>query len=213
MFTGLIEVIGQVIAIDAKEQGLRLILSSPWDDLQVGESISVNGVCLTLLPDTRPFELHFDISPETLKLTQLQDLKPNDPVNLERAMAVGKRFGGHYVSGHVDTTAILKSRTSLGEYTEIEVGDFSPLEKRFLLPKGSITLNGVSLTINAIRDAAIVVMLVPHTLSHTTFGKAIIGQKLNIEFDYIARIIAHQLGSQLESTIMSPFAKNIEVSE
>lgn len=213
MFTGIIEVMGRVIACNLQATGLRLIVESTWEDLQPGESIAINGTCLTLLPVESTHQLQFDLSPETLQLTQLHELKSGDWVNLERAMAVGKRFGGHYVSGHVDATTQIQSMIPRGEYIEVKVGTFSPEEQRYLLPKGSITLNGVSLTINEVQNSMITLMLIPHTLAHTTFGKAQVGEKLNVEFDYIARIVAHQLGSQLGSTIISPFAKSIEASE
>jgi len=212
MFTGLIEAQGQVFKKIMKEEGLRLIIQSPLTHLSLGESIAVNGVCLTLLPIEEQNYLQFDVSPETLRLTNLGELDVFAYVNLERAMLAGNRFGGHYVSGHIDTTAVLHAIEPVGEYIQMDIGGFKASDMRYLLPKGSIALNGVSLTINQVNQQSVQVMLVPHTLSHTTFRMAALGQRLNVEFDYIARIVAHQLGSQLESTILSHSVKDVEGS-
>lgn len=211
MFTGLIEAQGQVLEKIAGPTGERLIIQMPFTDITSGESIAVNGTCLTVLPTEEKHQLQFDVSPETLKLTNLSELKVGAFVNLERAMLVGNRFGGHYVSGHIDTTAVLNAIKPLDEYVEIEVGGFSASHHRYLLPKGSITLDGISLTINEVLAQSIRIMLVPHTLAETTFGRAHVGQRLNVEFDYIARIVAHQLGSRLDSTILMPSKEGVEV--
>lgn len=193
MFTGLIEIQGEVLANRVGTVANRLEIKAAYQQLVSGESIAVNGVCLTLLPESRE-HLIFDVSPETLGLTNLGRLNVGDKVNLERAMAATARFGGHYVSGHIDTTARLKAMTRVGDYLEIIVGDFAACASMYLLPKGSITLDGVSLTINAVTDGdEIKLMLVPHTLAQTTFGQLKIDQRLNVEFDYLTRIVAHQL--------------------
>ena len=192
VFTGLIEKKGKVISNVARDSSHKLAIESPFAAVQVGESIAVNGVCLTLLP-SEAGELHFDISPETLNLTTLAQLKSGSFVNLERAMAATTRFGGHYVSGHVDTTALIHSIHSLDEFIEMELTGFSPHSMLYLIPKGSITVEGVSLTINAVVDQKIKLMLVPHTLLQTTLGVLEVGQRVNIEFDYLTRIVAHQL--------------------
>ncbi|ARG97292.1 riboflavin synthase [Legionella micdadei] len=192
MFTGIIEQQGAVLANISMKNANRLEIESPFQDLKTGESIAVNGVCLTLLPEHNG-SLMFDVSPETVNLTTLGHLKKGDKVNLERAMQANTRFGGHYVSGHVDTTASLKSATTIGEFQEVVIGDFAACASMYLLPKGSITLDGVSLTINAVTDGNIKLMLVPHTLAQTTLGQVAVGQRLNVEFDYLTRIVAHQL--------------------
>ncbi|WP_298625085.1 riboflavin synthase [uncultured Legionella sp.] len=192
MFTGLIEKTGEVLANDKSDNGARLVISSPFTELQVGESIAVNGVCLTLLP-TEAAELHFDVSPETLHITTLGNLLAGDRVNLERAMFASTRFGGHYVSGHVDATAQVKVLQAIDEYIEIEIDGFNSSAMLYLIPKGSITVEGVSLTINAVTQHSIKLMLVPHTLLHTTLEGLRVGQHVNIEFDYLTRIVAHQL--------------------
>ena len=192
MFTGLVETKGVVISNTPVAQGIRLCLEVGLAGLQSGESIAINGVCLTLLPQTNDV-LSFDLSPETLKLTTLHELCPGNCVNIERAMSVTTRFGGHYVSGHVDTTAVLKSVTPMGPYAELVIGDFAAPADLYLLPKGSITIDGVSLTINTVSEQGITVMLIPHTLQTTTLGAMQMGQRVNVEFDYLTRIVAHQV--------------------
>jgi riboflavin synthase len=193
MFTGLIEKKGQVIANQHNGLANRLTISSSFEQLEVGESIAVNGVCLTLLPLQTAGLLNFDVSPETLNLTTLGTLVMGSVVNLERAMVASARFGGHYVSGHVDTTAQVQSIQSLGEYIQLELTGFNQQAALYLIPKGSITVEGVSLTINKVVKQTIELMLVPHTLLHTTLDLLRVSQRVNIEFDYFTRIVAHQL--------------------
>lgn len=194
MFTGLIERKGNVLANELSERGSRLVITKPIEfaQLQTGDSIAVNGVCLTLLAGVQN-QLCFDVSPETLNITTIGTLKLGDEVNLERAMLASTRFGGHYVSGHVDTTAHIKAITPLGEFIAMDVAGFSTDAMLYLIPKGSICLNGVSLTINEVGDQTIKLMLVPHTLTMTTLGVLKVEQQVNIEFDYLTRIVAHQL--------------------
>ena len=191
MFTGLIETQGLVLS-----SGQRLVIEAEMSDMRTGESIAVNGVCLTLLPhESKPKTvLRFDLSPETLAITTLGQLQAGGKVNLERAVMAGMtRMGGHYVSGHVDTTAVIQSLRRLDDCIEISVGQFGIDATAHLIAKGSITLDGISLTINTVAHDAITIMLVPHTLAMTTFGDIKIGQCINVEFDYLTRIIAHQL--------------------
>ncbi len=192
MFTGIIEQQGEVIANKANKGVNHLIIKANFDTLEPGESIAINGVCLTLLKEEGS-HLAFDISPETLNLTTLNDLKIGAQVNLERSLCASSRFGGHYVSGHVDTTACLKEQKYLENCMEIMLEEFPAYASMYLLPKGSITLDGVSLTINAVEANGIRLMLVPYTLAVTTLGQLKVGQRLNVEFDYLTRIVAHQL--------------------
>lgn len=203
MFTGIVETKGKVIQSLPMEQGRRLVLTLPFESVQEGESIAVNGVCLTQLAGCVA-NLTFDVSPETLDKTTLGHLQPGDEVNIERAMLAHSRFGGHYVSGHVDTTACLLGKQPVGDYFEIVVGDFACNGELFMLPKGSITLDGVSLTINQVEPGVIKLMLVPHTLAVTTLGQTRVGQRLNVEFDYLTRIVAHQLNKtgQLKNEVI-----------
>lgn len=196
MFTGLIESTALIVENQALQSGRRLVINAVFDAIQSGESIAVNGVCLTALPDQRLEYLAFDLSPETLTMTTLGDLVPGQSVNLERSLLASSRMGGHYVSGHVDTTANVQWLRPVGDFVELAIGDFGVDATRFLIPKGSITLDGVSLTINEVGDS-VTVMLIPHTLAMTTFKKLNVGQRVNVEFDYLARIIAHQLASSM----------------
>ena len=192
MFTGLIERKAKVITHLDKGSSSRLVIAADFDKLQTGESIAVNGVCLTLLP-SEAGELIFDISPETRNVTTLNHLSSGNWVNLERAMFASTRFGGHYVSGHVHTTAHINSVQTIDEYIEMELTGFNASAMLYLIPKGSITVDGVSLTINSAINQNVTLMLVPHTLSQTTLGQLKVGQRVNIEFDYLTRVVAHQL--------------------
>lgn len=192
MFTGLIEQTGRVVANSQEASGQRLQIQASFDAMHPGESIAVNGVCLTLLP--HPDELlMFDVSFETIQCASLGALKPGDRVNLERAMQAGGRFGGHYVNGHVDTTVSIQSIKRIDDYVQMVTGPFPGSMMSYLLPKGSITLDGVSLTINTVNHQSIEVLLIPHTLTHTALGTREVGDYLNVEFDYLTRIVAHQL--------------------
>jgi riboflavin synthase len=192
MFTGIIEALGTVLSNEHLNGANRLIISSEYTHLQVGESIAVNGVCLTVLP-SEINQLHFDVSPETLQCTTLGGLMEGATVNLERAMLASTRFGGHYVSGHVDAMAQVHHFKQINEFIEFELSGFTAKAMFYLIPKGSITVEGVSLTINEVSEQGIKLMLVPHTLEKTTLGLLQIGQNVNIEFDYLTRIVAHQL--------------------
>lgn len=199
MFTGLITHQATVICNEGSRLALR-VQSGPahkdFDTREHGESIAVNGVCLTLLPSDSDLLL-FDLSPETRQRTTLIHLNVGDAVNLERALLASARFGGHYVSGHVDTTAYIKKITVMDAFVEITIAGFEASAGRYLLPKGSIALDGVSLTINDVHANAIKVMLVPHTLASTTFHSRVIGDHVNVEFDYFTRIIAEKIDSIL----------------
>jgi riboflavin synthase len=193
MFTGIIEKKGKILANQSFEQSNRLSIAASFTEIQVGESIAINGVCLTVLPSEQKNLLNFDISPETLRLTTLSQLQPGQEVNLERAMSAATRFGGHYVSGHVDAKAAVDAIKPMDDYFEMELSGFELEAYLYLIPKGSITVEGVSLTINAVENGVVKLMLIPHTLAETTLGSLQVGQPVNIEFDYLTRIVAHQL--------------------
>ncbi len=198
MFTGIIERKGTVLSNINHDGANRLVISAVFEQVQVGESIAVNGVCLTLLP-SEDKKLSFDVSPETLAKTTLGELKAGDAVNLEQAMLASTRFGGHYVSGHVDAVAQIHSIKHINEFVEVELSGFDASAMLYLIPKGSITVEGVSLTINSVANQRIKLMLVPHTVLNTTLSFLKQGQEVNIEFDYLTRIVAHQL--QLAGTL------------
>lgn len=192
MFTGLVDALGEVVYFEPQEHHAILKLQCPYSQFQLGESIAVNGVCLTVV-EFHQQVVTFNISSETILVSHLGQLQVGDRVHCERAMQAGGRWGGHVVTGHVDTTVEVISFETQDDYVKLCVGDFSKEERIFLIKKGSIALNGVSLTINDVIGASIELMLVPHTLRQTTFSDLKIGQILNVEFDYMTRTIAQQL--------------------
>jgi len=192
MFTGLIEQVGTIEKLDRRQDGLAIRIGCALHPYTLGESIAVNGTCLTVKSFS---ETHFeaDASPETLGKTTLGDLSNGDRVHLERAMALGDRLGGHLVTGHVDGVGALVDQKSEGDYLRVvfEVPDrLGP----FLAPKGSITVNGVSLTVNAVEGRRFDVMLVPFTLDETTFGQMEPGARVNLEVDILAKYVASLMG-------------------
>jgi riboflavin synthase len=201
MFTGLVEALGRVVRVVEEGPGRRLTLA--WPDrseaeagppaLVLGESIAVNGCCLTVVaiaPESPAFDVQ--AGPETLLRTNLGDLGTGDPVNLERALRVGERLGGHFVQGHIDTTAVLRERRPEGEWQFLAF-TIDPAWTPLLVPKGSIAVDGVSLTLVEVAPDAFSVMLIPHTLAATTLGSLSIGARVNIEADMLAKHVARLL--------------------
>lgn len=194
MFTGLIHHLGKVIAVTQLVQGGgRLVIESTLSDVQAGESIAVNGVCLTLLPGSCAANLMFDLSAETWDLTQLQDLSPQDAVHLEQALCAHDRMGGHVVTGHIDATLRLKIKEDQGQCVTFVFEGVRPDHRSSLVQKGCIALSGVSLTIHEVREHEVAVLLIPHTLEQTLFKSLELGQRVNVEYDYFAKLIAAQL--------------------
>lgn len=194
MFTGLIEQLGEVVSLTPKGEALFwLTVRTSFTEFTPGESIAVDGVCLTVLSTSALPVLEFDLSPETQALTTLLSLKPGEKVHLERALMMSSRLGGHLLSGHVDTTVYLKAKCWVGESLEMRFGELSTEHQAYVFTKGSIALGGVSLTLNQVEKGEFTVMLIPHTLACTKLKELEIGQRVNVEFDYLARAIAHQL--------------------
>jgi riboflavin synthase len=191
MFTGIIERTAPIKAVSTNSGIKRLALAVPWTDIRHGESIAVNGVCLTIAQIDQQ-EISFDIIPETLTKTNLGRLNPGDLVNLERSVRVGDRIDGHFVQGHVDGTAPIIEQCSQGG--EWRITAEAPAElARFLVPKGSICLDGVSLTIAAIRGRQFEVALIPTTLKITNLGDRPVGWPLNLEADIFSKTIVNWL--------------------
>jgi riboflavin synthase len=185
MFTGLVEQKGTLVRRARRGPGYRLAIEAALAPFVLGESISVSGACLTVVSaDERGFEA--DVSLETAAKTTLGALAPGRSVNLERALRVGDRLGGHLVSGHVDAVASLRSVTAAGEAKRLEVG-YPERLARYIAEKGSITLDGVSLTVNEVGADSLSVMVIPHTLAVTTLGEMKPGAALNLEVDTLAR--------------------------
>jgi riboflavin synthase len=195
VFTGLIEEVGTMLWIRATERGTQLQIAAERlaDQTSVGDSIAVNGCCLTVSA-RRPGQLTFDLLDETLDRTNLKGMRRESPVNLERALPVNGRVGGHFVQGHIDCTARIVSfeRSGADHRLEVEL----PAEfAHYAAYKGSIAINGISLTIAEVLTDSLAVWIIPHTKRHTNIDVAQSGDLVNIEFDilakYVERMLAH----------------------
>lgn len=193
MFTGIIEAVGSIVAIEAGTLDTRLQIGAGTLDLsalKIGESLSINGVCLTIVGFADK-GFCVDVSRETLRCTTLGDLIPGAALNLERALTLASRLGGHLVSGHVDGVGTVVNRVPEGQSIRYTLGALDHLAK-YISQKGAICIDGVSLTVNAVRGAEFEVQLIPHTLQKTIAASYRPGTHVNIEVDLIARYI-HRL--------------------
>jgi riboflavin synthase len=194
MFTGLIEEVGQVRWIRAASGGgTQLQIAAPMiaAGVETGESVSVNGCCLTATSIRERF-LTFDLLEETLARTNLRDLRPEGRVNLERALAATGRLGGHFVQGHVDTTARVIAYAASGADHRLEV-ELPPEFARYVVAKGSVAVNGVSLTIAELRPASFVVCIIPHTHEHTNLRDLQPNDLVKLEYDILAKYVERML--------------------
>jgi len=189
MFTGLIEEVGTVVAVRARNGGTELQISAPGTAKHVsaGESIAVNGCCLTLT-SCRGDCLNFDLLKETIARTNLHDLRHDSPVNLERALRAEGRLGGHFVQGHVDCVAPIIAFDAKGADFRLEV-ELPENTRHYVASKGSIGVNGISLTVAEVRPRSFTVWIIPHTKCHTNLDRAIVGDLVNLEFDILAKYI------------------------
>lgn len=187
MFTGIVAATGKIEVAELHGNDARVVIESDlnFDDLKPGDSISVNGVCLTVV-DKRPRQIAVDVSAETLRVTT--GFKAGDDVNLEKALRLSDRLGGHLVSGHVDGVGVITSLSSTGESYTLVIDIPRPL-LRYIAPKGSITVHGASLTVNRIEGSEVSINLIPHTWTATTFKNFKQGAKVNIEVDMLARYV------------------------
>jgi riboflavin synthase len=192
MFTGLIETVGRVVEVKPTSTGLRMRIATPFAaDLRAGESVAVNGVCLTVTL-AEGGEMHADIGPETARVTTLGSCQRDQPVNLERSMRADSRFGGHFVQGHVD---------GLGYVDDMRVEDDAHwLTIRYpealaacLVRKGSIAVDGISLTVAGLDDGRFDVMIIPFTWEHTTLSALRVGDAVNLEGDMVGKYVARAL--------------------
>lgn len=193
MFTGIVEEMGAVKAVDQTLAGtrLRLLAKLILDDLPLGASVSVNGACLTVVDvDDQGFAV--DVSPETLSVTTLSELATGDPVNLERAMKLSERIGGHLVSGHVDGVGAIASRRQDGNAVVLTI-EAPPEIMRYCVPKGSMTVDGISMTINGVQDRSFSLAVIPHTAQSTTLGMKQAGARVNLESDLIGKYVERLL--------------------
>lgn len=200
MFTGIIEEIGSIVTIKQTGESFVLVVEARkiLKDVQLGDSISVNGVCLTVTAFTEN-QFTVDAMPETYKSTSLKSLKRGSKVNLERAMSAGGRFGGHFVSGHADGIGVIKSKKPMDNavYYEIEVNsDLLP----YIIYKGSVAVDGTSLTVFGVSDKSFTVSLIPHSLEETIIGLKSTGDIVNVECDMLGKYVEHFLSSRFSHT-------------
>ena len=188
MFTGLIEATGTVRAIASQADGAVLELDTALGpELGLGDSLATNGVCLTVIRRDGPHVV-MDVSPETLRVTALGQLTPGRPVNLERPLRADGRLGGHVVQGHVDGVGALISIADEGEFRRLRIGFPADLAA-WMIVKGSIAVDGISLTIAALDDEWFEVQIIPHTWVHTTLAAARVGDALNLECDLVGKYV------------------------
>jgi riboflavin synthase len=200
MFTGIVEELGVVRSVTPNEGGARLVFEAEvvLDDIELGASIAVNGCCLTVVAhDSTTWSA--DAVIESLARTNLGDLAVGDAVNLERPVRLADRLGGHLVQGHVDATGTVVTREPQPDGSELITIEAPAEVLRYVVHKGSITVDGVSLTIAGRDDAAFVVALIPHTLSVTTLGTRAAGTRVNLEVDLIAKYVEQLMLSREEA--------------
>lgn len=193
MFTGIVEEMGAVTSMEKTLAGMRLTIlaSTVMGDLKIGDSVSVNGTCLTVVTKgERDFSV--EVSPETLSVTALGQLKSGAPVNLERAMKLNERIGGHLVAGHVDGVGIIRNRHQDGNAIVFTIEAPSEI-LRYCVAKGSITVDGISLTINDVSEKGFSVAIIPHTARVTTLGLKQPNDTVNLESDLIGKYVERLL--------------------
>ena len=189
MFTGLIEEVGTVVAARARDHGMELQIDAPETakHADAGESIAVNGCCLTL-SSRRGDRLIFDLLEETIARTNFKKLRRNSPVNLERALCADGRLGGHFVQGHIDCVAPIIAFDTKGADFRMEV-ELPENSRHYVASKGSIAVNGISLTIAEVLPRSFAVWIIPYTKRHTNLDRATIGDLVNLEFDILAKYV------------------------
>jgi riboflavin synthase len=195
MFTGIVEETGRVL----RRTGTRLVVSAgaTLDATQVGSSLAVNGVCLTAV-ELGADSVGFDVGPETLARSALGDLSPGDEVNLERPMRLDGFVGGHLVLGHVDGVGVIEAVEREGETARLRIEWQDPGLGPLLIPKGSVAVDGVSLTVAGLDARAFEIMVIPHTLERTTLGGLKAGRRVNLEMDVIGKYVLRALSLREE---------------
>ena len=192
MFTGLIETVGHVSGVTAVPSGFRArIQTSLASDVSLGESVAVNGVCLTVTVNDGG-EMQADVGPETARVTTLGSMRIGQAVNLERALRAGDRFGGHFVQGHVDGVGTVDSIRRDGDANWLTISFPAALAPLFI-PKGSVAVDGISLTVAALRDRQFDVMIIPFTWAHTNLSALRVGEPVNLECDMIGKYVARAM--------------------
>lgn len=193
MFSGLVEAKTVVRSLSVEQGGIRLVLARPkiFTDVALGDSIATQGCCLTVV-DLDDQTMSFQAGAETLSRTTLGELQAGDQVNCERSLRLGDRIGGHLVSGHIDGRGTVTARRDTAQWSDVVVEAPRNLMRQ-IVSKGSITLEGVSLTVVDITEDSFSVALIPHTLAHTTLGELQVGSKVNLETDMLAKYVQRQL--------------------
>jgi len=193
MFTGLVESLGKVVLLESFGEQARLSIEIPFsDELALGDSVAVNGCCLTVAGMAGD-QVHFDVLAQTLRVTSLGKLSAGSIVNLERALRVGDRLGGHFVQGHVDAVGEIVSLEENGQDHVVEVSLPADIH-RLCVGKGSIAIDGISLTIADLKESSAVFWITPHTFSHTNLRDAKAGDMVNLEADMLAKHVAALMG-------------------
>lgn len=190
MFTGIVEELGEVARFIHRDGAWRLEVKAQrvLEGAEVGSSLALNGVCLTVVERAGTL-LAFDVGPETLNATALADLAPGAPVNLERPLRLGAPLGGHLVLGHVDGIGRVERVTPERDTVRMKIEVPDPGMERYMIPKGSVAVDGVSLTVAGLEAGAFEVMVIPHTLDVTTLGKRSVGDRVNLEMDVIGKYL------------------------
>jgi riboflavin synthase len=194
MFTGLVEGVGEIVTLTPMAEGLRLAVktSFPASELTLGESVAIAGACLTVVALDPP-RASFEVSPETLACTTFPLKKVGDRVNLERALRLGDRLGGHLVTGHVDGVGVVRELRPGPAHTQVKF-ELPAALSRFVIEKGSIAVDGVSLTVNLCTGNTFTVNVIPHTAKETTLASLKMGARVNLETDIIGKYVARLLG-------------------
>ena len=198
MFTGLVAATARVRSLELRASGSLLSIDRPagWNDVVAGESMAVSGVCLTALPGGAGDGLGFDVSPETLARSTLGALRPGGRVNLERALAAGERFGGHLVAGHVDGTTAVTRIVPSGDFWTVSFA-LDPAWARYVVEKGSVALDGISLTVAALGARSFDVAVIPHTWNATALSDRKVGDLVNVEVDVLGKYVERILEGRL----------------
>ncbi len=199
MFTGLVEATGKVVSLTALGDQARLLLEIPFaGELALGDSVAINGCCLTV-SSLQEDGVTFDLLAQTLKVTSLGGLTAGSTVNLERALRVGDRLGGHFVQGHVDATGLISALEASGQDHRLEVA-LPEWIHRLCIDKGSLSIDGISLTIAELRESSAVFWITPHTWDHTHLHAAAPGQTVNLEADLLAKHVDKLLSARLATS-------------
>lgn len=198
MFTGIVEELGIIygLELDSASPSLTIKAQTILSDMKMGDSISVNGVCLTVVSFDRDSFI-VEVMPETLRKTGLSELKRGDRVNLERALALGDRLGGHMVSGHIDGVGTIRKKHREANALVIEMKT-QPEIMKYAIPKGSMAVDGISLTVVEVKGDSFTVSLIPHTAENTTLGFKFAGSKVNLEGDVIGKYVEKFLSARRE---------------